>query len=132
MSREAKGARGERAMSKSILSGSLFVLLFALSISADAQQGKKIPRIGFVTSFGAPSEGNINAFRQGLRDLGYSEGKSILIDYRQPEGNVSVVSDVVDELVKLKVDVLVATDPTAIRAAKQATKTIPIVMLTNQ
>src|SRR5262247_1495087 len=110
-------------MKRKITVLTLCALLFALSISADAQQGKKIPRIGFVTSFGAPSEGNINAFRQGLRDLCYSEGKSILIDYRQPEGNVGVVSDVVAELVQLKVNVLVATDPTAIRAAKQATKT---------
>jgi putative ABC transport system substrate-binding protein len=123
---------GKEAMKKKITGLTLCVLLFALCFPADAQQAKKIPRIGFVTSFGAPSEGNINSFRQGLRDLGYSEGKSILIDYRQPEGNVGVVSDVVVERVQLKVDVLVTTDPTAIRAAKQATKTIPIVMLTNQ
>jgi putative ABC transport system substrate-binding protein len=107
------------------------VVLLAVAVIAEAQQ-PKIPRIGFLTSFGAPSEANIDAFRQGLRDLKYVEGKNILIDYRQPEGNVGLVSDVVTELVQLKVDVLVATDPTAIRAAKQATKTIPIVMLTNQ
>jgi len=99
---------------------------------AEAKQPKKISRNGLVTSFGAPSEANINAFRQGLRDLSYIEGKNILIEYRQPEGKVGLVSDLVAELVQLKVDVLVATDPTAIRAAKQATKTIPIVMLTNQ
>jgi putative ABC transport system substrate-binding protein len=72
------------------------------------------------------------AFRQGLRDLGYVEGKNILIEYRSPEGQLDRVPSLVAELVHLKVDVLVATFTVAIRAAKQATKTIPIVMVTQQ
>ena len=109
-----------------------FVMLFALCFPTQAQQPTKVPRIGYLTSFGAPSQRQIDAFRQGLKDFGYIEGKNILIEYRHPEGNLGQAPDLVAELVQLKVDVIVATDPTAIRAAKQATKTIPIVMLTNQ
>jgi putative ABC transport system substrate-binding protein len=74
----------------------------------------------------------IDAFREGLRDLGYIEGKNVLIEIRQPKGNIEEVRELVAELLKLKVDVLVAAETTAIRAAQQATKTVPIVMLTRQ
>jgi putative ABC transport system substrate-binding protein len=84
-----------------------------------------------VTS-GTPSEPQINAFRQGLKDLGYVEGKSILIEFRHPEKDTNQTAQIVADLVHQKVDVLVAADPTAIQAAKQATKTIPIIMLTTQ
>ena len=98
---------------------------------AQAQQPKKIPRIGYVS--GADdlnNPGPEEAFRQGLRDLGYIEGKNILIEYRSQEGKADRGPSLVAELVQSKVDVLVLVTSPAIRAAKQATKTIPIVMVT--
>ena len=83
---------------------------------------------------GAPSTPgpSVEAFRQGLRDLGYLEGKNILIEFRYVEGKLDRIPSLVAELVQLKVDVLVCTSSSLIRAAKQATKTIPIVMVTGQ
>ena len=103
-------------------------------VVAQAQQPTKIPRIGYLSSFGDASAPGpqVEAFRRGLRDLGYIEGKNILIEYRYAEGNLDRAPGLVAELVQLKVDVLIVTFLAAIRAAKQATKTIPIVMETNQ
>ena len=94
----------------------------------------KIPRIGYVSSSGDPKTPGpqVEAFRQGLRDLGYLEGKNILVEYRSTEGKADRNPNHVAELVQLKVDVLVATNLRAIRAAKEATKTIPIVIVTIQ
>src|SRR5262249_50796532 len=88
-------------------------------------------RIGYLSSTGDSTNPgpNIEAFRQGLRDLGYVEGKNILIEYRYLEGNVDRLRDHVSELLQLKVDVFVSPIDTAIRAAKQTTTTIPIVMV---
>jgi ABC-type uncharacterized transport system substrate-binding protein len=99
---------------------------------AAAQQQPKIPRIGYVSGRGNPSNPGsyVDAFRKGLRDLGYIEGKNILVEYRYPEANVERIQNLVAELVQLKVDVLVVITLTSIQAAKQATKTIPIVMVT--
>jgi ABC-type uncharacterized transport system substrate-binding protein len=110
------------------------VLLLAAVRPAEAQQPAKTPRIGYVSGAGHPTNPGpqIEAFRQGLRDLAYIEGKNILVEYRYTEGNLDRVPGLVAELVRLKVDVLVATFSVAIRAAKQATKTIPIVMVTLQ
>ena len=106
------------------------VSLTTVSI-ADAQQAKKIPRIGYIAASGAEgSRGAREAFQRGLLDLGYIEGKSILVEDRNSEGKADRVPSLVAELVQLKVDVLVAVPTSAIRAAKQATKTIPIVMVT--
>jgi len=111
-------------------------MLLALSFSAEAQQANKIPRIGYLTGTSAPTattpDLNADAFRQGLRDLGYVEGKNILIEYRYREGKPNRAPSLVTELVQLNVDVLVSPDLAGILAAKQATKTIPIVMVTNQ
>jgi putative ABC transport system substrate-binding protein len=107
-------------------------ILFVLCTAADAQQPAKTSRIGYVTSFGAPGGRGVSAFLQGLRELGYVEGQNIQIEYRYPKGNLEGTPELVAELVQLKVDVIVAVDPSAIRSAKQATKTIPIVMVTNQ
>ena len=95
----------------------------------EAQQPAKIPLIGFIES-GTPSSssGRIEAFRQGLRDLNYIEGKNILVEYRYAEAKNERFPSIVAELVQLKVDVLVSHSLTVIRTAKQATKTIPIVM----
>src|SRR5262245_20955258 len=115
-------------MQKRIVGIALGTLLLALSILAEAQQPTKIPRIGFVTG----GSTQIEAFRRGLRDLGYIEGKTILVEHRDVEGKPERSSDLLAELVQLKVDVIVVSPITAIRAAKQATKTIPIVMVTSQ
>jgi putative tryptophan/tyrosine transport system substrate-binding protein len=110
------------------------VVLLAVGGIAEAQQPKKVPRLGYVRVVGVPSTPapNIEAFRQGLRDLGYIEGKNIVIEFRYAEGKRDRVPSLVAELVQLKVDVLISGDDTAIRAAKEATKTIPIVMIINQ
>ena len=113
-------------MTKKILLLALCSLLLALRFSAEAQQTAKVPRIGYLS---ANREGiSIDAFRQGLRDLGYIEGKNILVEYRYSEGKDERLPSLVAELVQLKVDVLVSPLPSVIHAAKQATKTIPIVM----
>ena len=112
----------------------LGVLLFALCIAAEAQDPKRVPRIGFVTTEGDPKTPGpqLEGFRRGLRDLGYIEGKNILLELRSDEGKTEQIPTLVSELVKLKVDVLVLGAQPAIRAAKQATKTIPIVFVTTQ
>ncbi|MBI2228430.1 MAG: ABC transporter substrate-binding protein [Deltaproteobacteria bacterium] len=99
---------------------------------AEAQQPTKIPRIGYVSGSGDPTHPGIltEAFQQGLRDLSYIEGKNILVEYRYAEGNLDRLPGLVAELVQLKVDVLFVSNLPAIRAAKEATKTIPIVMVT--
>jgi len=112
----------------------LTAVILALSLPAQAQQPTKIPRIGYVTEAGdlsSPST-NLEAFRQGLRELGYVEGKNIVIEFRSAEGKPDRVPSLVAELVQLKVDVLVSQATGGIIAAKQATKTIPIVMVTVQ
>jgi putative ABC transport system substrate-binding protein len=108
-------------------------ILSAVSFSVEAQQLTKVPRIGFVGASGTTNNprSNFNVFQQGLRDLGYVDGKNILIEYRNAEGKLDLIPMLIDELVQLKVDVLITTNPTAIRIAKQATKTIPIVMVSS-
>ena len=110
------------------------VVLLAVAVIVDAQQPAKIPLIGYVSASGDPNTPGplVEAFRQGLRDLGYIEGKNILVEYRYTEGKADRNPSLVAELVHLKVDVLVLGPRPAIHAAKQATKTIPIVMVTTQ
>jgi len=102
------------------------VLLF-LCATADAQQAKKVPRIGFLLQT-PPTEPQVEAFRQGLRELGYTEGKNIFIEYRHTEGKPDRLSGLAAELVRLKVDVIVVSGALATSAAKKATGEIPIVM----
>ena len=106
--------------------------ILASSHFADAQQPGKIPRIGYVSGTGDLSNpgANTEAFQEGLRALGYIEGKNIQLEYRYIQGKRDQVPSVMTELVQLKVDVLVVTNPLSTRAAQQATKTIPIVMVT--
>ena len=108
----------------------LCAMLFALSFSAAAQQPKKVPRIGYLSAFDPAREAaRAEAIRLALRDLGYIEGQNIAIEYRYAEGKVDRFSELAAELVRLKVDIIVVAGGTrAIRAAKNATKTIPIVM----
>jgi putative ABC transport system substrate-binding protein len=107
----------------------LCAMLLALGFSAEAQQPKKAPRIGFLmnTSPSAISD-RIAAFRQGLRELGYTEGKNIVIEYRWAEGKIERLPSLATELVRLDVDVILTAGPTSTRSAKEATGTIPIVM----
>ena len=117
-------------INKKVASLAACALLLALGFSAEAQQANKVPRIGYI---GTESRNpNFEAFRRGLRDLGYVEGKSILIEHRAVEGKVDRIPSFVAELIQFKVDVLVSSISSAIRAAKQATKAIPIVMITTQ
>jgi len=120
-------------VSKSIFGLALSAMVFALCPSADAQQAKKVPRIGYVSGAGSPSDPGpyVEALRQGLRDLGHVDGKNIIIEYRGAEGQEDRYPRLMSELVELKVDVLVVPTLPAILAARQATKTIPIVMVTN-
>jgi len=111
-------------------------LLFALATlallsihPANAQQAKKVPRIGFlIASTASSQEPRLEAFKQGLRALGYVEGKNIAIEVRSGEGKSELLPGAAAELVRLKVDVIVSGGVTSTRVAKEATATIPIVM----
>jgi putative tryptophan/tyrosine transport system substrate-binding protein len=114
--------------SKIVICSLLSVLLFTIS-PADAQQPTKIPRIGFLIG-SSPStiSARIEAFRQGLRELGYVDRKNIVIEWRSADGQSDRLPALAAELVRFKVDVIVTTGPTGTRATKAATSTIPIVM----
>ena len=112
-------------MGKKAIRFALGAVILTFSFPAEAQQPKKIPRIGYLTGVGsAPSK----AFLQGLRDLGYIEGKNILIEFRTTEGKSERWPELAAELVRLKVDVIVAETTGEVSAAKSAMPTIPIVM----
>jgi putative tryptophan/tyrosine transport system substrate-binding protein len=108
---------------------SVCTVLFALCASAEAQQSKKSTRIGFLAASSSPvARTRIEAFRHGLRSLGYVEDKDIVIEYRFAEGKPEQLPHYAAELVRLNVDIIVTLGPRDTRAAKEATKTIPIVM----
>ena len=108
------------------------VSILAAPLAADAQPAGKVRRIGYLSNSSATAElpkVNVEAFRQGLRELGWVEDRNIVIDYRYAEGRLDRLPDLAAELVRLKVELIVATPtPTAV-AAKNATGTIPIVMI---
>jgi putative ABC transport system substrate-binding protein len=105
------------------------VVLFALEAIAEAQQPKKVPHIGYLVLNTLSSQvARMEAFRQGLRELGYVEGKNIVIDWRSADGKLERLPALAAELVRLKVDIIVTTGPTPTRAAKEATSTISIVL----
>ena len=105
------------------------LVLAARVVVAPAQQPTKVPRIGFqLDSPVSVVAARIEGFRQGLRELGYIEGKNIIIEWRSSEGKPERRSELTAELVRLKVDVIVSAGPTITRALKEATSTIPIVM----
>jgi len=110
----------------------LFLIIVALTVCgarAEAQQPTKVPRIGRLTAPSASAESaRTEAFRQGLRDLGYVEGKNIVIEYRSAEGKLDRLPALAAELVRLKVDIIVTDGSRSTRSAKEATTTIPIVM----
>jgi ABC-type uncharacterized transport system substrate-binding protein len=102
-------------------------MLVALCVCVGAQQTGKIPRIGYLLAAGSPETPRRDAFRQGLRDLGYVEDKNIIIEWREAEGRLDRLDELAAELVRLKVDVFVVSGNSVVRAAKRATSTIPIV-----
>ena len=106
------------------------VVLLAVAVIAEAQQPKKVPRIGYLSSLDPATESaRAEAIRLALRELGYIEGQNIAIEYRYAEGKLDRFPELAAELVRLKVDIIVAAGgDRLIRAAKNATKTIPIVM----
>jgi putative ABC transport system substrate-binding protein len=119
----------KKFMSRKLFCLAPCALLFALCSSVEAQQSGKVARIGFLSASSPSSISvRIQAFRQGLRELGYVEGENIIIEWRYAEGKVERLRDLAVELVRLKVNAIVASGPTPIPPAKEATKTIPIIM----
>ena len=118
-------------MTNKILVGVVATFFLANPLVEAAQRAGKIPRIGFLTGLNTPSSAssgaNVDAFRQGLRELGYIEGKTILIEYRGSDGKLERMPELVAELIGLGVNLIVTTGMPAVIAAKKATSTIPIV-----
>jgi putative ABC transport system substrate-binding protein len=121
---------GAKTMEKRIVGLALGAMLVALCFPAQAQQSGKMPRVGYVSTVGSP-DANFEELRQGLRDLGYVEGKNIAFEYRAAQGKAELIPGFIAELVQMKVDLLFCSNLPAIHAAKEATKTIPIVMISN-
>jgi putative tryptophan/tyrosine transport system substrate-binding protein len=116
---------------KKVIGLALGALLSALSVSAHAQQPEKIFRIGFLDSTTASGQAVLlDALRQELSKLGWIEGKNLIIEYRFSEQKNERLPELAADLVRLKVDLIVVTEPTPALAAKNATTTIPIVMTT--
>jgi putative tryptophan/tyrosine transport system substrate-binding protein len=117
-------------MHKKITRLVLCALLFAYSFPADAQQPKKIPRLGYLSNSDADRESDrVEAIRLALRERGYIEGQNITTEYRYAEGKAARYPELAAELVRLKVDIIMTAGGTPTLAAKNATKTIPIVMM---
>ena len=119
-------------MKATALLATLVLTILMAPLAAEAQPAGKVHRIGWLSGAYPPSgpDASLQAFLQGLRDLGYVEGQNITIESRYGEGKSERLSELAAELVRLKVDVIVALGNPATRAAKQATSTIPIVILT--
>jgi ABC-type uncharacterized transport system substrate-binding protein len=118
-------------MSKKIVGLGICAMLFALCLPAEAQQPKKVPRIGYLSNSDPATESTRSEpIRLALRELGYIEGQNIAIEYRYAEGKLDRVPELAAELVRLKVDIILVAGGTGwVRAANNATKTIPIVMV---
>jgi putative ABC transport system substrate-binding protein len=108
----------------------ILALVLAAPLAAEAQQAAKVARIGYLSPNLAASPHTHEAFRQGLRDLGYVEGRNVVIEYRDAEGKPERLPALAAELVALKVDIIVAPNTVGALAAKQATRTLPIVFAT--
>src|SRR5262245_13592930 len=116
-------------MKRKITVFALCAMLFALCASAEAQQPKKIAKVGFfLGSTPAAAAHNVEAFRQGLRELGYVEGKTVVLEIRYGEARAERLPELARELISLKVDLIVASTDVVIAAVKRETQTIPIVM----
>ena len=112
-----------------LLASGALVALGAVPLAAEAQQAGKVARIGYLAANLAGGPHQREAFRQGLRDLGYVEGRNVVVEYRDAERKLERLPTLAAELVALKVDLIVAPTTLAARAAKQATRTLPIVFI---
>ena len=115
-----------RNLKSAIVAGAV---LFALCFSVQAQQPGKIARVGFLLPYSPAPDARVEAFRQGLRELGYVEGQNVTIEYRWADGKFEQLPELAADLVRLKVDVIVTAVTQASLAARQATGAIPIVMV---
>ncbi len=130
MSDECRVERVEKNMKRKFTVLTLCAMLFALCVSAQAQQPKKVPLIGFLVPGSSASYSvRIEAFRQGLRDLGYVDGENIIIEGRWAEGSAERLSHLIDDLILLKLDVLVVGSTGGARAAKNAGVATPVVFV---
>jgi putative tryptophan/tyrosine transport system substrate-binding protein len=122
---------GEISMRKNVILPALCAMLFALCLPAQAQQPKKVHRIGYLSTIDAARDlARLEGIRLALRERGHIEGQNIATEYRYAEGKVDRFSELAAEVVRLKVDIIVVSGGTRlILAAKNATKTIPIVMM---
>ena len=107
------------------------IFLACCSCAETQQPAKAAPKVGFIVAAGNPSSIRLDAFRLELRDLGYVEGENILIERRYAEGRLDRMPELVNDLVEQEVDLIVAPNNVAIRAARKATKSIPIVMVSS-
>jgi ABC-type uncharacterized transport system substrate-binding protein len=112
-----------------VLSMLVIAVMLAVGVIAEAQQPKKVPRVG-ILFMGGRDQPHLEELKQGLRERGYSEGKNIILEYRFAEGRYDRLAELVKEFVAEKVDVIVTTSSISAQAARKATKTIPIVMTT--
>jgi putative ABC transport system substrate-binding protein len=117
----------QSAIGKRIFLVTLCALLFALCASVDAQQSSKVPRVG-ILFMGGKNQPHLEALKKGLRELGYSEGKNIILTYRYAEGRNARLQELAKEFVRDNVDVIVTTSTISAQAARRATQSIPIVM----
>jgi putative ABC transport system substrate-binding protein len=118
---------GRKTIMKYFIRFTLCAVLLALCQSAEAQQQPKVPRVG-ILFMGGKDQPHLETLKKGLSELGYSEGKNIILAYRYAEGRNDRLQELAKEFVRDKVDVLVTTSTISAQAARQATKTIPIVM----
>jgi putative tryptophan/tyrosine transport system substrate-binding protein len=125
--RELCACVSKRISDVPVLMSGLGLLLFAFSVTAQAEE--RIPRIG-ILFIGGRNQPHLESFKQGLKERGYTEGKNILLDYRYAEGNYDRLPELAAEFVREKVDIIVTTSSLGARAARQTSKTIPIVLAT--
>jgi len=124
----------QKSMKISSILSLTFSLILTFCIPSNAQQPTKtLPKIGFISTIGTPDAPSptYEAFKLGLRNLGYSEGKNVVIERRYAEGRLDRMAPFVHEFIQQKVDVILGVNNVIIRAAKDATKTIPIVMISS-
>jgi putative ABC transport system substrate-binding protein len=119
-------------MKRECFAGALASVLLTIPLAVDAQQAAKVWRIGWLGLDSSMQATRIVAFESGLRDLGYVEGKNIVIERRWAEGRFDRLPELASELVAAHVDVIVTASPPGVRAARQATSTIPIVMIAHE
>jgi putative ABC transport system substrate-binding protein len=117
-------------MNRKIVIAILGYFVIAAASLAEAQQSGKVSTVGYVSTVGSP-DANFEALRQGLRDMGYVEGKNIAFEYRGAQGKAELIPGFVAELLQLKIDLLFCPNLPANNAAKEATKTVPIVIVSN-